>query len=150
MRIFFDTEHDDFLGRPLQLASIGLLREDGQKLYMVSEELRRKSVGPWFRRHVWPTLQDEDKHPLDFISFAVQCFISDATELVTRGGRKDFDLLERMVGPAWFRQTDLERLWVDLDKPPQPKRQGPHHAMADAHFHQHLFHHLQQFALVPA
>lgn len=59
MRIFYDTE---FLDRgphhPIDLISVGMVREDGSTLYAVSNEFDQRAVSahPWLKLHVWPHL----------------------------------------------------------------------------------------------
>ncbi len=59
MRIYYDTE---FLERgsshPLDLISIGMVREDGAEYYAISSEFDVPAVlgHPWLRENVWPYL----------------------------------------------------------------------------------------------
>jgi len=57
MRIFFDTE---FLedGKTIDLISIGMVREDGEELYLVNQEAdwRRIYAEPWLMDNVVPQL----------------------------------------------------------------------------------------------
>lgn len=67
MRIFYDTE---FLERgpahPIDLISIGMVREDGAEYYAVSAEFDIPAVidHPWLRANVWPYLPTVGKAAL--------------------------------------------------------------------------------------
>jgi hypothetical protein len=57
-KIWYDTEFIDN-GRTIELISIGMVREDGEKLYRVNGDPRILSVAvnhPWLRLHVVPRL----------------------------------------------------------------------------------------------
>jgi hypothetical protein len=51
MKIFFDTEFIED-GRTIDLISIGMKREDGQELYMVSSEFDASKASDWVRDNV--------------------------------------------------------------------------------------------------
>jgi hypothetical protein len=61
MRVWFDTE---FLedGKTIDLISIGLVREDGNTLYMESSEFdeARVRADPWLNQHVVPHLKNKE------------------------------------------------------------------------------------------
>lgn len=62
MRIFFDTE---FLedGKTIDLISIGMVREDGEELYLVNRDAdwRRIYADPWLTENVVPHLPEPRK-----------------------------------------------------------------------------------------
>lgn len=144
MRAFYDTEHGQFFS-PLVLASIGIVREDGRELYMVSAECKRRAGGPWFVKNIWPTIEHAPKHSLAAISEAVSEFLIPVSQIVTRDGGNDRKLLEQLVGPLWFQHIDLQGNWNNKRPQDRPKleRVNKHHALADAKYHRELFYMLK-------
>lgn len=60
MRIWFDTEFiETGATRPLDLLSIGLVREDGRELYLENKEADWSYANEWVRANVLPKLQDD-------------------------------------------------------------------------------------------
>lgn len=143
MRAYFDTEHVKIYSTPLTLASIGIIRDDGESLYMVSADFKRSKAGSWFKKNVWPHLEPEDKFPFDEIARTVQLFLTPVTQMVTRNGDNDFQLLKNMLGWLPFMPVDIEKIWRGLGEPPLQKHQGRHHALDDAIYHRELFTQLQ-------
>lgn len=139
MRAFFDTEHIKIYSTPLTLASIGILREDGEQLYMVSSEFKRSKSGAWFKKNVWPHLADEYRFTTDEIAFAVQSFLTPVRQLVTRGGKNDWPLLTKLLGGLPYSKIDIEKAWDFVGRPILPSHEGRHHAMDDAHYHRDLY-----------
>ncbi len=149
MRAYFDTEHVMFKSTPLTLASIGIVREDGAELYMVSGDFKRSVAGPWFKRNVWPGIAEYEKHSQAEIANAVSEFLSPVDEIVTCSGLNDFKILAELVGEFWFSTFDLHDAWraehttvVDGKKftPPMPKQtRKKHHALEDARWHRTLY-----------
>lgn len=150
MRAYFDTEFIEIYSTPLTLASIGILREDGEQLYMVSSEFSKRKSGGWFKKHVWPHLADEYKHTIDEIAFAVQVFMQPVREIIVRQGEKDFTLLEQLTGKLPLRKIDLEKVWERVGKPEVPKRGDRHHALDDAYYHREMFEKLVEHVQQPS
>jgi hypothetical protein len=145
---------------PLQIVSIGLVREDGTELYAINEEcLSNVAKHPWLSINVAPYLPMmapnvgiiawDDKHPeyqyvqsLDKLISFVREFIQETpnVELWADYGAYDHVVLCQLFGPMnelpagipMFTH-ELQQLWEDYGRPelpPQPWR--AHHAMEDA------------------
>lgn len=137
MRAFYDTEFGQHNKEStLIFASIGIVREDGRELYMISSECNGNRGGSWFRRNIWPTLKDQPiKHTIAEIALAVQEFLIPVNEVVTRSGHTDKIILENLVGPLWFNHLDVDPIWQRRGRPRLPPRENKHHALADAKFY---------------
>lgn len=59
MKVFIDTEFID-TGREIDLISIGLVREDGQELYLESSEVDWSKASDWVNANVKTKLGPED------------------------------------------------------------------------------------------
>lgn len=133
MRAFYDTEYAQHRGPPY-LASIGIVRDDGRELYLVSAECKRRKGGSWFRKNVWPLIENAPKHSLESISERVSEFLIPVYQIVTKNGDTDRRLLEQLIGPLWFEHYDLGgKKRSDLQS------EIKHHALADARYHRQLF-----------
>jgi hypothetical protein len=65
-RIYVDCEFID-TGRDIDLISIGMVREDGEELYLVAQDtalMERASADDWLREHVIPSLPGKCKENL--------------------------------------------------------------------------------------
>jgi hypothetical protein len=131
MRAYLDTEHTQLFRHPLTLASIGITREDGQELYLVSNGVRKKHMGPWFKKNVWPHIVDAEKTCFTVIGMQVKRFMRPVTEVIVRGGKNDFTILEALLGEFWFAKIDLEKPLEAL-RGKLPPRNARHHALEDA------------------
>lgn len=56
MRVFFDTEFFED-GRTIDLISIGMVREDGQKLYLENADFDAGRADDWLKENVIPKLR---------------------------------------------------------------------------------------------
>jgi hypothetical protein len=149
LQAFFDTEQIEWYSTPLTLASIGIVREDNRELYLVNDHgIKRGKTGPWFKKNVWPQLENEPKVSPAAVATAVLAFLAPVTELVTRGGKNDWKLLDEMIGAAWFYKTDIENIWQVRGRPKLPDRAvKAHHALIDARWYRTLYFSLNpQFA----
>lgn len=141
MKIWFDTE---FLedGKTIELISIGMVREDGEKYY--AETLRAHSLAksdPWLEQNVWPHLVHGDaiKERTD-IAAEVLAFAGEKPEFWAYYADYDWVALCQLFG----RMIDLPKGWpmfcrdvkqrcVDLGNPKLPVQTGAEHsALADA------------------
>ena len=149
MQAFFDTEQIEWFSTPLTLASIAIIREDGRELYLVAEHgIARGKTGPWFKKNVWPQLENEPKVALAEISERVSEFLVPVNELITRGGANDWKLLDKMIGPSWFYQTDIDKIWNVRGRPKLPDRAvKAHHALIDARWYRTLYFHLNPYSV---
>jgi hypothetical protein len=144
LQAFFDTEQIQWYSVPLTLASIGIIRDDGRELYLVAEHgIPRGRVGPWFKKNVWPQLENEPKVAISEIATQVRTFLGPVGELITRGGDNDWKLLDGLIGSAWFYKTDIDHIWNVRRQPRLPERQHKaHHALIDARWYRTLYQHL--------
>jgi hypothetical protein len=152
LQAFFDTEQIKWYSVPLTLASIGIVREDGRELYLVANHgIPRGRVGPWFKKNVWPQLENEPKVPLSEIADRVGEFLLPVSELITRGGDNDWKLLDQMIGPSWFLKTDIDHIWNARRKPRLPERPfKSHHALIDAKWYRTLYFRLHPYWSIAA
>lgn len=150
MRAFFDTEYIEIHSTPLTLVSIGIVREDGEQLYMVASGWRKRTGGSWFKKNVWPHVAEDYKHTFDEIAMAVQVILQPVREIAVRQGKNDFVLLERLAGQLPMRKIDLEKVWVRVGKPQVPKRGDRHHALDDAFYHREMFEQLCRHVDLPS
>jgi len=163
MRIHYDLEfHDQGRDEPIRLISIGMIREDGHKLYAVNADMDTNAVraDPWLRKNVWrhlpltsvargergmPTLDrdDPDVRPLAQISEMVRRFVlsADNPELWAYYSSHDHvvmtsQLFGRMTDlPTGFpmRTNDLAQVLAKFPTYVMPTTYTPeHHAFADA------------------
>lgn len=141
MKAYFDTEFAHTGRKQVSFVSIAIIRDDGQKLYLVSNEFEYRPEDWWFRKNVLKSLEPE-RFSLSTISEEVQAFLVPVREVVTREGGQDFRLLEQLVGPSWFQNTDINALWELRGRPTLPKRpkNRRHHALVDAEFYKSLYH----------
>jgi hypothetical protein len=144
---FFDTE---FVQSPLQLASIAVVRDDGEELYLVAPKPRIPTSNWYFRRKVWKHIKDEPKHPLPWIAAEVRRILRGVTLLVSRDGGSDQKIIEQLVPGHGIPFLDLQREWIDLGKPKLPPRPSRHHALDDARYHRDIFDCLFNYPPVPA
>lgn len=141
MQAFFDTEQIQWHSVPLTLASIAILREDGRELYLVNDHgISRGKTGPWFKKNIWPQLENEPKVSPTEVSERVSEFLLPVTELITRGGKNDWKLLDELIGPSWFYQTDIDNIWNVRGRPRLPIQPvKAHHALIDARWYRKLY-----------
>jgi hypothetical protein len=111
----------------------------------------RGRVGPWFKKNVWPQLENEPKVPLSEIADRVGEFLLPVSELITRGGDNDWKLLDQMIGPSWFLKTDIDHIWNARRKPRLPERPfKSHHALIDAKWYRTLYFRLHPYWSIAA
>lgn len=147
MRAFFDTEYlirkarknGRRRRRPI-LVSIGIIRDDGAELHLVSSEFEIKPEEWWFKKNVFKPIQHEPRLPVAEIGRQVTDFLAGVSQIVTREGGLDREMLESLVGPLGMDFFDIEMAWQMLCKPQLSKRdRKPHHALDDARWHRTLF-----------
>jgi hypothetical protein len=141
MRVFFDTEFIED-GKTIDLISIGLVREDGQELYLVSSEFDESKASLWVRENVLAHIPaDVKRHQRREIADIILSFLWDVEKPEFWAYYADYDwvalcqLYGKMIDlpkgwPMYCR--DLKQLADDLKiELPQPKG-VEHHALADA------------------
>lgn len=136
MIAFFDTE---YVEKPLQLASIGITRDDGEELYRVAEKPIIPAENWYFKKNVWKHIKDETQYPIEWIAAEVQRILDPVSLLVTRNGRHDRRLMMLLLPDRTIPILDLEDAWVELGRPKLPPRPPRHHALEDARYHRQLY-----------
>lgn len=157
MKYFFDTEFIED-GKTIDLVSIGMVCDDGRKLYMVSNEYDPAKADPWVHKHVLNHIPgDQKRHSRKEIASAINAFTLEPLiryyAAAPSKNRKaaspqiwayfaDYDwvalcqLFGKMVDlpehlPQYCR--DVKQLADDLGNPELPKQIGNnHHALDDA------------------
>ena len=144
---------------PMQLVSIGMVREDGTSLYLVNEEsLSNVARHPWLSVTAWPRLparmdpggilewdrdHQEHKHvvALDRLIDRVREFITETpqAELWAWYGCFDHVVLTQLFGPLAENPAgipmytrELCAFWEDQESPDIPAEPADHHALDDA------------------
>lgn len=163
-RFFYDTE---FLedGRIIELISIGIVTEHGDRYYAINGAMSRTSIAlhPWLSENVLPYLPRNDRGELDLlhpdvkarstIAAEIESFIIEHGSDYRRGnelwayyGAYDHVTLCQL----WGRMIDLPRcvpmftndlmqLWQLAGRPEKPSKGNEHHALADAEWNLELY-----------
>lgn len=144
MRFFIDTEFiESGPHHPIDLLSIGIVAEDGRKLYLENDEADREKASDWVKENVIPkltgpavSLSTIRDMVLDF------CDPDDFGKPEFWGYYADYDwvvfcqIFGRMVDlPKGFPMfcNDLKQLCIELGNPKLPKNEtGNHNALQDA------------------
>lgn len=143
MRVFFDTEFIED-GRTIDLISIGLVREDGDELYLISSEFDESKASDWVRENVLVHLAkqiDIPRHPRSHIKELITNFLWDdpSPEFWAYYAAYDWvafcQLFGRMIDlPAGWPKycRDLKQLADSRGVTLPPPVGTEHHALADA------------------
>lgn len=146
MKIFFDTEFIED-GKTIDLVSIGMVREDGQKLYMESIQADLSKADKWFKENVQPHLfRGNMLFQRSDIAELVKQFAGDAPEFWAYYADYDWIALCQLYG----RMIDLPKGWPmycrDLKQEADrlsikfPKQESTeHHALADAEWNAEMY-----------
>jgi 3' exoribonuclease, RNase T-like len=156
MKIFYDCEFVED-GNTIDLISIGMVREDGDELYVVSAEFDQSALfrDPWLVEHVWPFLpkrdhrgircqclhghldvEHPDVRPRAQIARLVEDFVLSTpdVELWAWYGAYDHVALCRLYGPMNrlpegmpMWTADLQQESVRLGKPTMPEQAADEH-----------------------
>lgn len=142
MRYFLDTEFNED-GKTIELISIGIAREDGATLYIVSNEFDPNTCQQWVKDNVLTKLGDAPRMSRKQIADEILWFVSD-DEPEFWGYFADYDwvvlcqLFGRMIDlPKGFPMYCMDlKQWakqcsVDL-KTAVPQPLNAHNAIADA------------------
>lgn len=138
MKIFFDTEFIED-GRTIDLVSIGLVREDGKELYMVSSEFDESKADAWVRENVLYHLEPGDRRLRRQIASAIHAFVGEQPEFWAYYADYDWVALCQLYGrmidlpKGWPMYCRDVKQWADQTRIPLPKQTGiEHHALYDA------------------
>lgn len=144
MRYFFDTEFIED-GKTIDIISIGIVAEDGRKLYLESTDCDLTKASNWVKANVIPRLHhDFDGHThmsREGIADAVLKFVGDAKpEFWAYYAAYDWVVMCQLFGtmmdlpkswPMYCR--DVKQLCDHLGNPTLPKQiESEHNALADA------------------
>lgn len=138
MKIFFDTEFIED-GKTIDLISIGMVTEAGDKLYMENADCDRSLASDWVKENVFPHLSGP-LFPRDQIARAVKSFAGGSPEFWAYYADYDWVVLCQMFGtmmdlpngwPMYCR--DLKQVMDDKGVLEAPFMNGTeHNALADA------------------
>jgi hypothetical protein len=107
MKIFFDTEFIED-GRTIDLISIGMKREDGQELYMVSCEFDASKASDWVWKNVLDKIPDNfQRHPRREIASVIHGWVGPDPEFWAYYADYDWVTLCQLYG----RMIDLPKGW---------------------------------------
>ena len=149
MRIFFDTEFIEY-PNTIDLISIGMVRQDGKELYMISSEFDASKADEWVVENVLNQIgEDEPRHTMAEIKNAVREFVGDHDKLQFWANHSGFDwvvfcwIFGAMVDlpegyPTYC--NDIKQLEVQLGEPElPPQAEGRHNALEDAKYNAEIY-----------
>ena len=158
MRYFIDTEfHEE--QNSLELISIGIVCEDGRKLYRVSSDYDEERATDWLEENVLPHLPlPMSRMPRSTIAEDIKQFCNPEVHGKPEfwGYYADYDwvvfcwLFGSMIDlpegyPMYCR--DIKQLADSLGNPPLPKqKKKAHDALADAEHHKVMFDYLVSYS----
>ena len=139
MRIWFDTEFIED-GKTIDLISIGLVREDGQELYLESSEVDWNKASDWVLENVHRHLQRTNRKTRAEIAKLVRDFAGESPEFWAYYADYDWVVLCQLYGtmmdlpigwPMFCR--DLKQSLEGVLEAELPFRSlQEHHALSDA------------------
>lgn len=142
MRIYYDAE---FIERgpncPIELISIGMVREDGRELYgVLADGWDESHCDEWLRTNVLPYLGPVRRVTRADLAVRVVKFCGSAPKLWGYYSSYDHVVLCQLFGrmidlpDGWPMFTrDVKQLAVELGNPRLPRQEfGAHNALADA------------------
>lgn len=142
MRIWFDTEFIED-GKTIDLISIGMVREDGARLYFENRECDFSKASPWVKENVLPHISAAEDvwRSRSEIADAILEFAGEKPEFWAYYADYDWVVLCQLYGrmidlphgwPMYCR--DVKQFCDDLGNPELIKQtEGPEHdALADA------------------
>lgn len=141
MKIWFDTEFIED-GKTIDLISIGMVREDGARLYFENRECDFSRAGDWVTENVLPYISSGEDvwRSRAEIADAIKTFAGEKPEFWAYYADYDWVALCQLFGtmmdlpkgwPMYCR--DLKQLCDDVGAPAlPPQATTEHHALADA------------------
>jgi len=141
MKIWFDTEFIED-GKTIDLISIGMVREDGETLYLESNECNFSKASTWVRDNVLIHLEGGFKRCFDryTIGERIRTFVGEKPEFWAYYADYDWVVLCQLYGtmmdlpkgwPMYCR--DVKQLCDIVGSPPLPEQSSTeHHALSDA------------------
>lgn len=138
MKIWFDTEFIED-GKTIDLISIGMVREDGKRLYLESTECDKSKASPWVVENVFPHLTGPVAARVE-IAETVKRFVGESPEFWAYYADYDWVVLCQLYGtmmdlpegwPMYCR--DFKQYLDDRGNPRIHKQvEGQHNALSDA------------------
>lgn len=136
-RIFFDTEFIDD-GKTIELISIGMVRDDGEELYLESGEINWRNASQWVLENVHPHLTGV-QHSRAEIAQQVREFVGPKPEFWAYFAAYDWVVLCQLYGRMLDVPTgwphfccDLRQEMWNLPKDLLPEQMVKHNALGDA------------------
>ena len=152
-KFFIDTEFiESGPHRPIELISIGIVREDGLELYLENYECPWNDANDWVKANVFPHLKGP-RYVLPEISRLIRAFVGDCKPEFW-GYYADYDwvvfcqIFGKMIDlpkgwPMFCR--DLKQLCMDRGNPELPKQESTeHNALNDARWNKTAYEFLME------
>lgn len=149
MKIWFDTEFIED-GKTIDLISIGLVRDDGETLYLESSEVDLSKASEWVIQNVFPHLNSKPI-PRSEIARLIKAFVGERPEFWGYYADYDWVVLCQLFGtmmdlpkgwPMYCR--DIKQFCDSMGNPKLPEQgKGEHHALADARWNKLAYDFLQ-------
>lgn len=145
MRIFFDTEFIED-GETIDLISIGMVRDDGQKFYMENDECDLSQADDWLKEHVIPKLGGA-RGSRKLIASAIIDFVGEKPEFWAYYADYDWVVLCQLFGrmidlpegwPMYCRDLKQEADRLGIRFPEMPE-ECAHNALEDALWAKSMF-----------
>ena len=142
MRYFIDTEFiESGAHNPIDLISIGIVKESGETLYCISNEFKFKDANDWVIANVFPHIGNIPRNTLNEIKTKIMNFIQDSKPEFW-GYYADYDwvvfcqIFGSMINlpkgwPMFCR--DIKQLCKELGDPKLPEQESKeHNSLSDA------------------
>lgn len=157
MKYFMDEEFiENGPGQPIQFISIGIVSEEGNEYYAVSNEFDETSASEWVVENVITKLDipPEKRKPNKQIAKEIIKFIGDDPKpiFITNYGSYDWVVFCQLFGkmidlpdnfPMWT--YDIQQLKHDLKVIDLPKQEkGEHNALEDARYNKIAYEYLRE------
>ena|SRR6266480_3135628 len=161
MRFFLDTEFiESGPNKPIQLISIGIISDNNQTYYAVSNEFDPASANQWVKDNVLPYLDKEPAQRKSCIQIGLDLinFLGNGPEIWGYYADYDWVVFCQIFGtmmdlprgyPMYCR--DLKQLCDSLGNPKLPKQESKeHNALSDAIWNKEIFNFLTQIQITHA
>jgi 3' exoribonuclease, RNase T-like len=149
VKFFIDTEFSERGPKlPVELISIGIVREDGAFMYLVHGGFNAENCSAWVKENVLPRLGDGRVSSLEYIAHQLKAFIgSGKPEFWGYYSAYDWVVFCQIFGtmmdlpkgwPMYCR--DIKQLCDSLGNPRLPEQgKGEHNALADARWNKRAY-----------
>ena len=153
MKYFIDTEfYERGRGYPIELISIGIVREDGEEFYAENLACDLADLSDWLKENVVPQLTEPKMLPTQ-IAEGIRKFIGDDSPPEFWGYYADYDwvvfcqLFGSMIKlPAkWPMYCRDLKQWCDMLGNPRLPKSTFHHALSDARWNRQIYQFLSTY-----